>query len=59
MRFALPLMKNMLILLAKRVFTPSGLMTAASAIDPAIQKKIYGSVETTLIIPNEEMKEMK
>ena len=32
-----------------------GITAAASAIDTGIQKKIYGSGTTTLIISNEEM----
>ena len=50
----LPLMKNVLKPLAKSVLIPSGL-TAAAATDAAIQKKIFGSVVTTVIISNEEM----
>ena len=39
MRVCLPLMKNVLTLLAKRVLIPLGLMVASSATDSAIQKK--------------------
>ena len=41
--------------LAKRAFAPLGITAAASTIDAGIQKKIYGSGTTTLIISNEEM----
>ena len=41
--------------LAKNVLTPLGIRAAASAIDAGIQKKIYGSGTTNLIISNEEM----
>ena len=53
----LPLMKNVLKPLAKSVFRPLGLTAAASATDAAIQKKIYGSGMSTLIISNKEMKD--
>ena len=49
----LPLMKSVLTLLAKSVLIPLGLIAAASAADAAIQKKIYGSGTTALIISNE------
>ena len=48
-------MKNVLKPLAKSVFIPLGLTVAASATDPTIHKKIFGSSMTTLIISNEEM----
>ena len=51
----MPLIKNILQLLAKSVLIPLGLTAAASAIDAAIQKKKIGSDMTTLIISNEEM----
>ena len=41
--------------LAKNILDPLGITAAASAIDAGIQKKIYGSGTTTLIISNEEM----
>ena len=48
MKVAIPLAKNVLVQL--------GITAATSAIDAGIQKKIYGSGTTTLIIlPNEEM----
>ena len=55
MRVGLPLMKNVLTLLAKNVLLSLGVTTAAtSATDAAIQKKIL-RLETTLIILNEEI----
>ena len=39
---------------AKHILASLGIIAAASAIDAAIQKKIYGSGTTTLIISNEE-----
>ena len=56
MKFDLPLMKNVLTPLAKSILIPSGSTSAASAIDADIPKKIYESGMTTLIISNEEMK---
>ena len=53
-KLAGPLMK-VAISLAKTVLAPLGITAAASAIDPGIQKKIYGSGTITLIISNEEM----
>ena len=38
---------------SNKCFTPLGITAAASAIDAGIQKKIYGSGRTTLIISNE------
>ena len=52
-----PLMK-LAIPLAKNVLAPLGITAAASAIDAGIQKKIHGSELTTLIISNEEMKDI-
>ena len=48
-------MKNELKPLAKSVLISLGLTAAASATDAAIQKKIFESGMTTLIISNEEM----
>ena len=48
-------MKTVLNPLAKSVLIPLGLPAAASAIDTAIQKKVFWSGMTTLIISNEEM----
>ena len=49
----LPLMKSVLILLAKSFLLQLGLSTGMSAADAAIQKKIYGSGSTAIIILNE------
>ena len=49
-------MKTILTSLAKNVFLSLRVIAAASAIDAAIQRKIYGSGKTTLIILNKEMK---
>ena len=54
----LPLMKNVLTQLAKSVLTQFRLTTAASATDGSIQKKLFGSGTTALIISNEEMKDI-
>ena len=51
MKVAVPLAKNILALL--------GITAAAAAIDAGIQKNIHGSVETTLIILNKEMNDIK
>ena len=48
-------MKNVLKPLAKSVFIPLGLTSAASPTDTAIHKKILRSFIATLIISNEEM----
>ena len=45
----LPLIKNVIKLLAESTLIPLGLRAAASAIDAGIHKKILGSGETTLI----------
>ena len=41
------------VLLAKNILSPLGITAAASAIDSGIQKKIYGSGTTTLMISHE------
>ena len=46
------------VLLAKNILAPLGITAAASAIEAGIQKKIHGSGTTTLIISNEEMKDI-
>ena len=51
--------KNLIQTLAKSVLIPLGLTAEASAADTGIHKKILGSGTTTLIISNEEMKDMK
>ena len=56
MRFGLPLTKKILAPSGKSVLIPLGLSAPASATDTAIQKKIFGSDMATLIIANEEMK---
>ena len=57
-KVGLPLMKNVLMLLAKSVLIPLGFMAAVSITVAAIQKKIYGSGMTTIVISNKEMKEI-
>ena len=54
----LPLMGNVLKLLAKRVLIPLGLTAAASATYAAIHKNIFGSGFTTLIISKEEIEDI-
>ena len=49
------LLMKVAISLAKNVLAPLGTTVAASAIDAGIQKKIYGSGNTTSIISNKEM----
>ena len=49
------LMKSVLISLEKSILVPLGLIAAASAADAAIQKKIFRSVTTALIISYKEM----
>ena len=51
----LPLIKNALKPLAKTVLIPLVLIAAASATDAAINKKLFGSGMTTLIISHEEI----
>ena len=51
-------MKNVLIPLAKSVLVPLGLTAAASATDAVIQRNVFGSGMTTLIISNEEMNDI-
>ena len=45
--------------LAKNVLAPLGITAAALAIDAGIQNKINGSANTTLIISNEEMNDIR
>ena len=54
----LPLMKIVLMRVAKSVLLPLALPAGMSAAHAAIQKKIYGSETTTLIISNEEMEDI-
>ena len=56
MTAGLPLIKNVLKPLAEIVFTLLGL--TATATDVAVQKKIYGSGTTPLIISNEEIEDI-
>ena len=59
LRTGLPLMKNVIRPLAKRILIPLGLTAAASAADVGIHKRILGSGHnTTLIISNKEMKDI-
>ena len=55
MTVGLPSMKSVLTPLAKNVLLPFGLSKGMSAEDTAIQKKIYGSGTTALIVSNREM----
>ena len=55
LKTGLPLVGNVLKLLAKSVLIPSGLTAAASATDADSRKKMFGSGFTPLIISNEEM----
>ena len=58
MTAGLPLMKSALMPLAESVLLASGLSVAMSATDAVIQKKIYGSASTALVISNEEMEDI-
>ena len=58
MTTGLPLIKNVLTLLAKIILILLGLTAAASATNAAIQKKIFESVITALVISNEEMEDI-
>ena len=51
-------MEYILKLLAESVLIPLGLTAAASATDADIQKKVFGSVMTILIVSNEEMNDI-
>ena len=51
----LPLIKNVITLLAKSVLIPLGLTASASAADAEIHKKIVESGHTTVIISNKDM----
>ena len=57
MRLGSSLVKNVQTPFAKNILLPLKVTAAASAIDAAIQKKVYGSGKTTLIIWNEEIKD--
>ena len=58
MTAVLPLMKNVLTPLAKSVLVSLGLTAAASTTDAAIQKKIFVSGTTTLMISKEDMEDI-
>ena len=58
MKAGLLLVKNVFMTLAKYVLIPLGLTAATSATVPAIQKKIYGSGTTALIILNKKMEDI-
>ena len=58
MKTGLPLIGNVLKPLAKRVLIPLRLAAAASAADGAIHEKRFRSGFTTLLIFNEEMKDI-
>ena len=49
-----PLMKNVFTSLAKDVLVPLRLTAAASATDPTIQKNVFGSGMSTLIITSQK-----
>ena len=51
-------MEYILKLFAESVLIPLGLTAAASATDADIQKKVFGSVMTILIVSNEEMNDI-
>ena len=55
MTVSLPLMKNALTPLTKRVLIQLGLTAATSVSDVAIQNNIFGSGTTALIISIEEV----
>ena len=52
------LVKSILTLLIKSVLVPFGLTAVALATDAAIQKKIFGSKMTALIISNKEIEDI-
>ena len=58
MTVGLLLIKSVLRPLVKSVLLPLRLSAGMSAADVAIQKKIYGSETTELIISNKEMKDI-
>ena len=55
LKTGLPLIRDVLKLLAKSVLIHLGLTAAASATDAAIHKKMFGSGTTRLIVLNEKM----
>ena len=58
LKTGLPLIGNVLKPLAKSVLIPLGLTAATSARIAAINQKIFGSGNTTLIISNEEINDI-
>ena len=58
MTAGLALMKSVLTPLAKSVLLTLGLSLGMSAADAGIQKKIYGSGSTAVIISNKEMEDI-
>ena len=58
LKTGLPLLKNVIKPLAKSVLIPLGLTAVASAADAGIHEKILVSGTTTLIISNDEMKDV-
>ena len=58
LRTGLPLMKNVTKPLAKSVLISLGLTAAASAVDAGVHKKVLGFGKITLIISNDETKEI-
>ena len=58
LKTGLPLMKNVIKPLAKSVLIPLRLTAASAATDAGIHKNILGSGNTTLIISNDELKDM-
>ena len=58
MTAGLPLMKSVLTPLAKSVLLPLALSAGMSAADAAIQRKLYGSGTTALLMSNEEMEDI-
>ena len=58
MTAGVPLMKSILTPLGKSVLLPLGLSAEMSAADAAIQRKIYGSGTTALIISKGEMEDI-
>ena len=59
LKIGLSLIGKVLKPLAKGVLIPLGLTAAASAAGAAIHKKMFGSGTTTLMIPNEEINDIK
>ena len=58
LKTGLPLIKNLLKLLAKSFLIPLKITAAASPINAAIHKKMFGSGVTTLLTLNKEMNDI-